>query len=134
MLSLPMSLFLYIGCFRACTSTEFNDGFTDGVGLSYVFISHDLSVVEHIADEVIYLESLYWKRDIRADFSNLSILIPSVTFSDTTFVAKLAPWTRRDGQCQAINPQKAVHLILSLLESDRKNVVKINRTWNNMEN
>ena len=25
----------------------------DGVGLSYVFISHDLSVVEHIADEVM---------------------------------------------------------------------------------
>ena len=42
----------------------------DELGLSYVFISHDLSVVEHIADEVMvmYLGRCIEKRDDRADF------------------------------------------------------------------
>ncbi len=37
----------------ARAGAESDDGFAAGVGAAYVFISHDLSVVEHIADEVM---------------------------------------------------------------------------------
>ena len=66
----------------------------DELGLSYVFISHDLSVVEHIADEVMvmYLGRCVEKGTTEQIFSNPQHpLYQSVTFSDTTFVAKLAP-------------------------------------------
>ncbi|VEI47111.1 dipeptide transporter ATP-binding subunit [Actinobacillus equuli] len=44
----------------------------DDMGLSYVFISHDLSVVEHIADEVMvmYLGRVVEQGETKAIFSN----------------------------------------------------------------
>lgn len=47
------------------------------LGLSYVFISHDLSVVEHIADDVMvmYLGRCVEKRQQRGYFNNPAILI-----------------------------------------------------------
>ena len=44
----------------------------DDMGLSYVFISHDLSVVEHIADEVMvmYLGRVVEQGEAKAIFGN----------------------------------------------------------------
>lgn len=54
----------------------------DELGLSYVFISHDLSVVEHIADEVMvmYLGRCIEKGTTEQIFLILSILIPKRYF------------------------------------------------------
>ncbi len=64
------------------------------MGLSYVFISHDLSVVEHIADEVMvmYLGRCVEQGDTKTDLQqSTSPLYTSVTLRNPSFEPGATP-------------------------------------------
>ncbi len=70
--------------FSARAGAESDDGFAAGVGAVYVFISHDLSVVEHIADEVMVCTwAAAWRRERKTKSSITRASVHSgATFRD----------------------------------------------------